>query len=87
MIVPDDFAAYWDAIDAELAGIDPAPALAETPLRSTEFSTSYDLKLTSIGPYRIFGFLSVPKGNGPFPGLLLSPRYGSVNNPPHWDDR
>jgi cephalosporin-C deacetylase-like acetyl esterase len=87
MTNPVDFAVYWDAIDAELAGIDPAPALTETPLRSTDFSTSYDLKLTSIGPYRIFGFLSVPKGEGPFPALLHTPRYGSVNNPPHWDDR
>jgi cephalosporin-C deacetylase-like acetyl esterase len=87
MTIPADFNVYWDAIDAELAGIEPAPALTGTPLRSTEFSTAYDLKLTSIGPYRIFGFLSVPKGDGPFPALLHSPRYGSVNNPPHWDDR
>jgi cephalosporin-C deacetylase-like acetyl esterase len=87
MTKPADFTAYWDAIDTELAAIDPAPALTETPLRSTDFSTSYDLKLTSIGPYRLFGFLSVPKGDGPFPGLLHTPRYGSVNNPPHWDDR
>ncbi|MCO5221819.1 MAG: acetylxylan esterase [Thermomicrobiales bacterium] len=87
MTRPADFDAYWEAIDAELAAIDPAPALTETPLRSTERSTSYDLKLTSIGPYRIFAFLSVPNGEGPFPALLHSPRYGSVNNPPHWDDR
>ncbi len=87
MTKPADFTAYWDAIDTELAAIDPAPALTKTPLRSTEFSTSYDLKLTSIGPYRLFGFLSVPKGDGPFPALLQTPRYGSVNNPPHWDDR
>jgi len=87
LTTPTDFAAYWDTIDMELAGINAAPALTETPLRSTEFSTSYDLKLTSIGPYRIFGFLSVPNGDGPFPALLHSPRYGSVNNPPHWDDR
>lgn len=87
MTLPADFSAYWNAIDAELAAIDPAPALTETPLRSTDFSTAYDLKLTSIGPYRIFAYLSVPKGGGPFPALLHSPRYGSVNNPPHWDDR
>lgn len=87
MTNPADFTAFWKAIDSELAALDPAPALTETPLRSTGFSTSYDLKLTSIGPYRIFGFLSVPKGDGPFPAILHSPRYGSVNNPPHWDDR
>lgn len=87
MTTPPDFDAYWDAIDRELAGNDPAPALTETPLRSTPFSTSWDLRLTSIGPYRIFGYLSVPHGEGPFPALLNTPRYGSVNNPPHWDDR
>lgn len=87
MTKPADFNDYWDAIETELAAIDPAPTLTETPLRSTDFSTSYDLTLTSIGPYRLFGFLSVPKGDGPFPGLLHTPRYGSVNNPPHWDDR
>lgn len=87
MTHPPDFEAYWDAIDAELVALDPAPALTHTPLRSTPFSVAYDLKLTSIGPYRIFGFLSVPHGDGPFPGLLHTPRYGSVNNPPHWNDR
>lgn len=87
MTTPTDFTAFWNALDADLAAIDPAPALTETPLRSTDFSTSYDLKLTSIGPYRIFGYLSVPKGEGPFPAILNTPRYGSVNNPPHWDDR
>lgn len=87
MTISDDFTAYWDAVDAELAALDPAPALTGTPLRSTPFSTSYDLRLTSVGPYRIFGYLSVPHGDGPFPALLNTPRYGSVNNPPHWDDR
>ena len=87
MTIPTDFTAYWKAIDTELAALDPAPALTETPLRSTLFSTAWDLKLTSIGPYRIFGYLSVPHGDGPFPALLHTPRYGSVNNPPHWDDR
>lgn len=87
MTTHTDFSAYWDAIDAELAAIDPAPASTETPLRSTPFSTSYSVRLTSIGRYRIFGYLSVPHGEGPFPALLQTPRYGSVNNPPHWDDR
>jgi hypothetical protein len=29
----------------------------------------------------------VPPGNGPFPGLLAAPHYGSVNHLPHRDDR
>jgi cephalosporin-C deacetylase-like acetyl esterase len=84
---PADFAAYWDALDAELEGIPAAPDLEPMPLRSGDQYTCYGLKLTSVGPYRIFGYYSVPTGPGPFPGMLLTPGYGSVNHVPHPFDR
>ena len=84
---PADFEAYWDAVDQELARYPAAPTLERLALPSDEFSTVYALRLTSIGPYRIFGYLSVPAGAGPFPGLLVAPHYGSVNHLPHLDDR
>jgi cephalosporin-C deacetylase len=84
---PADFDAYWDAVDQELAQYPAAPTLERLALPSDEFSTVYGLKLTSIGPYRIFGYLSIPNGTGPFPGLISMPGYGSVNHLPHLDDR
>ncbi|MBV9595401.1 MAG: acetylxylan esterase [Chloroflexi bacterium] len=84
---PADFDAYWDAVDRELARYPAAPTLERLALPSDEFSTVYALRLTSIGPYRIFGYVSVPPGGGPFPGLLAAPHYGSVNHLPHLDDR
>jgi cephalosporin-C deacetylase len=84
---PADFDAYWAAVDDELAQIPAAPALEALALPSDEFSTVYAVKLTSIGPYRIFGYLSIPKAEGKFPGLLVAPGYGSVNHLPHLDDR
>ncbi len=84
---PDDFDAYWDAIDAELAALPAAPALEASPLRSTPFSTTYELRLTSTGPYRIAGWYSVPSGSGPFPGMFNTPGYGSVVTPAPYDDR
>jgi cephalosporin-C deacetylase len=84
---PADFDAYWAAIDQDLAKYPAAPTLERLALPSDEFSTVYALRLTSTGPYRIFGYLSVPPGDGPFPGLLLTPHYGSVNHLPHLDDR
>lgn len=83
----NDHTAYWSALDDELARYPAAPAIDLAPLRRTDYATVYEVKLTSIGPYRLFGFLSVPIGDGPFPGLYLTPRYGSVNNVPHPDDR
>jgi cephalosporin-C deacetylase-like acetyl esterase len=84
---PVAFDAYWRAVDDELATYPIAPEERHVPRRDNDFSTAYEMRLTSIGPYRIFGHLTVPKGEGPFPALLNLPRYGSVNNPPHWDDR
>ena len=84
---PADFDAYWAAVDKDLAKYPAAPTLERLALPSDEFSTVYALRLTSTGPYRIFGYLSVPAGDGPFPGLLAAPHYGSVNHLPHLDDR
>ncbi len=82
-----DHTAYWSAIDEELALYPAAPEVNFSPLRQTDYATVYEVKLSSMGSYRLFGFLSVPVGTGPFPGLYLTPRYGSVNNVPHPDDR
>jgi len=84
---PADFDAYWDEMDAELARYPLAVEMERNALRSTEFATVYNVGLTSVGPYRIFGYYSVPVGDGPFPGLMNAPRYGSVNHVPHYDDR
>ena len=82
-----DFEAYWAGVDAELGRYPAATELELSPLRQTDYATVYHLKITSVGPYRLFGYYSVPRGEGPFPALYLTPRYGSVNNVPHPDDR
>lgn len=84
---PADFDQYWDEVDQRLAAIDPAPELTHMPLRSNEHCDVYALKITSPGPYRIFGYFSVPKGDGPHPALLLTPTYGSVKAIPYYNDR
>jgi len=87
MTAPADFDAYWDAVDRELAAYAAAPEIEPLPLRTTDFATAYTVRLTSSGPTRIFGYLSVPHGDGPFPALLEVPTYGSVNHVPAYEDR
>jgi cephalosporin-C deacetylase len=36
------------------------------------------VRLTSLGPYRLFGYLSIPIGEGPFPAIYYAPKYQSV---------
>jgi cephalosporin-C deacetylase-like acetyl esterase len=54
---------------------------------SSERFTVWALRMTSIGPIRIFAYLSLPTGDGPFPAVLEAPRFGSVNLPPDYNDR
>ena len=88
---PNDFDAYWDGVLSELATTPMAVELTELPIRSNEHGKVYGLKLTSIGPYRIFGYFCVPggaaHGDGPFPAVVQMPRYGSVNHVPSYEIR
>src|SRR5262249_10878656 len=73
-----DFDAYWQSVLEELAALPIAAEEELLPIRGTEFCACYGVRFTSIGPYRLFGFLSIPRGEGPFPTLLSLPRYQSV---------
>ena len=75
---PAGFDAYWQSALDELARIPAVPEVEAIPLRGTGFAATYGVRLTSIGPYRIFGYLSIPTGEGPFPAKCFLPRYGSV---------
>jgi cephalosporin-C deacetylase len=78
MRTPANFDAYWQCLLDELAAYGARPELEPMPLRSTDFATLYGVRLTSIGPYRVFGYLSIPTGDGPFPAMYYAPKYQSV---------
>ncbi|MBI3943684.1 MAG: acetylxylan esterase [Chloroflexi bacterium] len=78
---PADFESYWSSTLAELSQISPAPVVEPMPMRTSGDATMYGVRLTSIGPYRLFGYLSIPRGRGPFPAILQMPNYGSVLEP------
>jgi cephalosporin-C deacetylase len=75
---PMDFDGYWQETIDGLGRYPACPQLDALPLRSTEFATLYGVRLTSVGPYRVFGYLSIPAGRGPFPAIYYAPKYQSV---------
>src|SRR5262249_2896024 len=68
---------YWDDVLAALARQPARPEFEALPLRSTAFATLYGVRLTSLGPYRLYGYLSIPTGAGPFPAVYYAPKYKS----------
>jgi cephalosporin-C deacetylase len=69
---------YWNEVLAALARYPARPEIEPLPLRSTAFATLYGVRLTSLGPYRLFGYLSIPTSAGPFPAIYYPPKYQSV---------
>jgi cephalosporin-C deacetylase-like acetyl esterase len=78
---PAEFDAYWAEMLRELSLVPPAPELERIHLRSTDFATMFGVRLTSVGPYRLFAYLSIPSVEPPFPAIFYSPNYGSVVDP------
>lgn len=75
---PADFDTYWQSALDDLERYPAAPEVEPLPIRSTDFATAYAVRLTSVGPYRLFGYLSIPRGGGPFPAIYYPPKYQSV---------
>ncbi len=78
---PADFESYWDDALAELGHVPPVPETELMPIRTTDFATMYGVRLTSVGRYRLFAYLSIPSGPPPFPAIFFLPNYGSVVEP------
>ncbi len=78
---PAKFDAYWqDALD-ELALYPPRVEAEAIPIRTNDSATMYGLRFTSLGSYRLFAYLSIPAGDGPFPAIYWVPGSGSVISP------
>lgn len=78
-ITSEEFDSYWQDTLDELASCPARPEVSVVPIRCTDFADLYGVHLTSLGPYRLFAYLSVPRGEGPFPAIYYTAKYGSVH--------
>ena len=81
MVKPATFDQYWQDTLSELSRYPTSAEIEPLPIRSTDFATAYTVRITSLGPYRLFGYLSIPNAEGPFPTIYYFPKYGSVLEP------
>src|SRR4029077_9292318 len=74
--MPADFDAFWEAGKKELALVPMDPKLERSEKESTNNISCYKITLANVGGKRVHGWLSVPKGKGPFPAILTVPGAG-----------
>jgi cephalosporin-C deacetylase-like acetyl esterase len=78
---PAGFDGYWQEVLDELALYPPRVEVEAIPIRNNESATMYGLRFTSSDSYRLFAYLSIPFGDGPFPAIYWVPGQGSVISP------
>jgi gluconolactonase len=74
--MPADFDAFWDAGKKELAQVAIDAKLEHIAKQSDDRVDCYKISLGNIEGKRVYGWLSVPKGPGPFPAVLTVPGAG-----------
>ncbi len=75
---PADFDAFWNNQKNILGTIPIDPQI--TFHSNTTYSTTYRVNLASIDNRRVYGYLTVPNGTGPFPAFIKFPPYGDIAN-------
>ena len=75
---PGDFDAFWASQKALSAAIPINPVV--TLFSTSTFSKTYRVTLDHLDNRKIYGYLTVPNGAGPFPGVVVMPPYGNAAN-------
>ena len=71
---PADFDAFWDSKKADLAAVPMNPSLS---LYTTgAYSVTYQIELDNVGNRKVYGYLTIPNGVGPFPAAIIMPPFG-----------
>jgi cephalosporin-C deacetylase len=78
---PADFDAFWDKAKEELAMLSLDPKLTPLPELTTDRVEVFQVSLQNIGvaparSSRFYGVLCVPRGEGPFPAMMIPPGAG-----------
>jgi cephalosporin-C deacetylase-like acetyl esterase len=75
-IMPNDFDRFWEAGKKELTTIPIDAKLEHSKKLSDARVDCYKITLANVAGKRVHGWLSVPKGEGPFPAILTVPGAG-----------
>lgn len=78
MAAPNDLMSFWNEQLATLSTIPIDPQV--TPDVESEYSKSFRFNIGSVDNRRVYGYLSIPKGDAPYPAIVNLPPFGSSAN-------
>ncbi len=78
--IEDPVSTFWQKIDRQLADVPLEVNLERDDFYSEPDWDVFQMGYTGLGGYQLFSWLSMPRGQGPFPALLRMPDYGSVHD-------
>jgi len=71
---------FWQQTEAVLSELPLNIRLERDEFYSQPDWDVFQMRYQSFGGYWLYAWLSVPKGNGPFPAVIRMPDYGSVHD-------
>ncbi len=74
---PNDFRTWWDGERKKLSSVPLDVQLEPVGDFDTKQAAGYRISVMSANGERVYGFLAVPAGTGPFPALVIFPGAGS----------
>lgn len=75
-VEPDDFVSWWEEQKALVRAIPADVQLEKVDEHSTEKQETYRISIANINGSRVYGWLSVPTGEGKHPAILTVPAAG-----------
>ncbi|WP_147919013.1 acetylxylan esterase [Ruania zhangjianzhongii] len=77
---PEDFAEFWQSLQASARAVQPAPELADYPMLARAH-TLHRVDFTSLGGLRLGGWVALPKDGPVRVGVVFSHGYGGREEP------
>ena len=77
------FDEFWASVVRELDEVPLDVDIQRSSFYSEPEWDVFEVRYTGLGGYRLFAWMSVPRGQGPFPALVQMPSYGSAVDIPY----
>jgi len=81
---PEDFDKFWKNAVEQISSQPLDVKMEVMEKYSNDKQNTYKISFANINSARIYGFLSIPTGKGPFPAIVTIPGAGMGRNQPSW---